>query len=333
MPLVNYPGLYPVTIAPWNGTGSFVSNYGVWPTPQEDDGSDPRTAANIFAISEALVTRTNLLGWRAAYLNPIDGSTSTFTTAINTANVWTFTHQVNVATTCIMGMFGVEAVGDGGVTPTSGSFTNQGTIYLGYPLVGNGHITISRGSDITANGALGSSGSAQILATGALAVIQCLNGAGLGTDSTSPAVFDGPTTLAGTTNQTGTIVRSGTQAATELRVTTLPNASGTFTPSHSDIWEIPVMSAASQVLTIASEATSFEFIIRQQNPATQAYDCQVEANDATGRGLFSYQSGAGGPINSGTCRYLMRGSAGLPYVESYFNGVGMGYSGPPTLTF
>lgn len=135
-----YPGLAPLTVNT-SGSGSpgvLVSSgsadpHGVWPTPDEMVGADPRLAANLMAAVEGLTSRSNWISWRIP--DPIAGGDyrSLFTGAVTVANQYTVDRSaINDVTVAI------TAQGGGGGGPGGDFYQGPGNASGGWGLRGTG---------------------------------------------------------------------------------------------------------------------------------------------------------------------------------------------------
>jgi hypothetical protein len=198
-----------------------ASGYGIWPVPQEAEGGDKRSAANLMTGLESLTDRTNLLGWRVSAINPIDGTpqslAETFTAAIFNYNVWEFFGTINVDPGATFYFFN----GAGGYL----SISANTTLNVGDTVHGNGigHIVVTNGSDITAKpgGVIIADGTGG----GTAPVIAIKNGAVFSSDASSPVnlagalntVGPGVSTLAAPIIQNGSYTKTGAGAITVER--------------------------------------------------------------------------------------------------------------------
>ena len=152
-----YPGLAPLTVNT-SGSGSpgvLVSSgsadpHGAFPTPNEMVGGDPRLAAQLMAAVESLTSRTNWLGWHTLDIFAGGDYSLAGSNQITTANAWGFKGSV-------------------GFTNASNFVANGATLYVGYAIIGAGHIVVSSNGDITVDGAATyASGSATNVQSGAV---------------------------------------------------------------------------------------------------------------------------------------------------------------------
>jgi hypothetical protein len=317
--MITYPGSDAPTVA-------VVSGQGVWSTVIVVEGGDKRNAGNLMAGVKSLVDRTNLLYDRMIDIKA--GGTYTLAADVTLALAGNEFHVTNTSG----GFWSFDDDVFFADTANFGLFAGFSTLNIGY--LGAGcHAYVNSGSDIIVKP--GAKISIDGTGAGTDPFIELVNGSALTADSGSTLLLQGQTTIdvGGSFIQKDVHSKVGDAAVTKLRVKTIPATTGTvhITASEADIWEIPVLTGA-VVLVVDAEASNFEFTIRQKDPSTQAYDCQVEAADLNNRGQFLYQAGAGGPLNAGSCRYFNRAAVSLCFIESYFDGVGLGYAGPATFT-
>lgn len=113
-----FPGIAPLTVATSGaGPGVIVTSgptdtHGWWPGPFEAQGNDPRSAANLMAMGEALTDRTNWIGWRVADFIFGGDYIALFRGLVQFGNVWTLDRSWNNGTEAVVQIFGPTGGGD-----------------------------------------------------------------------------------------------------------------------------------------------------------------------------------------------------------------------------
>ncbi len=91
-----FPGAAPLAVSATTGAGAPgvlvftgpTDPHGLWPTPSEATGTDPRWASYLMQMGEGLTHRTNWLGWRA--IDWINGGIYTWTAGVTMGNAMTW---------------------------------------------------------------------------------------------------------------------------------------------------------------------------------------------------------------------------------------------------
>jgi hypothetical protein len=211
---VAYPGINPLTINTSGAGGPGVvvndTSHGLFTVPLVVQGNNDVTAGNIAAADQGEQNSLNWLGWRT--IDWIAGGT------------WTWTAQVNMSNALVMN-------GDFVMNGPQNVLGNGGTLYIGYPLLGNGAVVVSSGSSVTAN-----SGSTWEYKSGSSVTFDA--GASLLIDAGATYQVGAPLVHTGTTGVS--VLRD--VAATSLTVTAggsgghfVADAANTFDPTQADM--------------------------------------------------------------------------------------------------
>lgn len=251
-----FPGIAPLTVATSGaGPGVIVTSgptdtHGWWPGPFEAQGNDPRSAANLMAMGEALTDRTNWIGWRVADFIFGGDYIALFRGLVQFGNVWTLDRSWNNGTEAVVQIFGptgggnsldvFAGGGNGNAVRGSGFGTGSGLVGIGGATGAGGNFT---------GGATGGNGVA-CTGTGNSNGLVC-QGAGTGHGIIATVAGSGySVNCQGSQLITGNLVHSGASAVNVLRETALAsvvvtaggsgghlvaNADNTFDPSQTDV--------------------------------------------------------------------------------------------------